>query len=91
VRQHDRLAALTLLARISSMLINRQEISGPGGGPVAVDHTIDHSARIRSRLDESARRLPAPTEKSITIDITPQKATPSALLAARLQDDLERE
>jgi hypothetical protein len=50
VRQHDRLAALTLLARVLGMLINRQEISAP----VKVDHS-DHSARIRNRLDEIAR------------------------------------
>jgi hypothetical protein len=65
------------------MLINRQEISGPGGGPVEVDH-VDHSARIRSRLDEIAKRLPAPTERR-TIDVTPQAAKPSTLLAARIQ------
>jgi predicted NAD/FAD-dependent oxidoreductase len=27
-------------------LINRSEISGPGGKPVEIDHTVDHSARI---------------------------------------------
>jgi phage terminase small subunit len=82
IRQHDRLQALTLLARISGMLINRQEISGPGGGPVEIDHTVDHSARIRSRLDEIARRLPVRTEP--IIDVTPQKGSPSAMLGARL-------
>jgi phage terminase small subunit len=78
VKQHDRLAALTLLARISGMLINRQEISGPGGRPIEVDQTIDHSARIRSRLDEIAKRLPS--EQPITIDVTPaRQASPTAL------------
>jgi hypothetical protein len=86
VKQHDRLAALTLLARISGMLINRQEISGPGGSPVEVDHTIDHSARIRSRLDEIAKRLPPPSEQPILIDVTPgRQASPNALLAARIE------
>jgi hypothetical protein len=41
------------------MLINRQEISAPGGDPVEVDHIIDHAARIRSRLDAIAKRPPA--------------------------------
>ena len=55
----------------------------PGGGPVEVDH-VDHSARIRSRLDEIAKRLRAPIDQPI-IDVTPQKALPSAFLAARIQ------
>jgi hypothetical protein len=59
------LQALTLLAKISGMLITQQEISGPGGRPVEVDHTIDHSARICTRLDAIAARLPAPTEQPI--------------------------
>ena len=79
VKQHDRLAALTLLARISGMLINRQEISGPGGGPVAVEH-VDHKTRILDRLDAIAKRLSAPTEQPI-IDVTP----------ARLRSDGEHE
>jgi hypothetical protein len=83
VKQHDRLQALTLLARVLGLLINKTELSGPGGGPVAVEH-VDHSARIRSRLDEIAKRLPAPTERPI-IDVTPQAAKPSTLLAARIQ------
>jgi hypothetical protein len=90
VKQHDRLAALTLLARISGMLINRQEISGPGGKPVEVEH-VDHRARILSRLDEIAKQLPAASEQPMTIDVTPQKPSPSALLAARLRDTGERE
>jgi hypothetical protein len=53
VKQHDRLAPLTLLARISVMLINRQEISGPGGEPVEVGH---HAASIRSWLEAIAKR-----------------------------------
>jgi hypothetical protein len=44
------------------MLINRQEISGPEGGPVAVEH-VDHKTRILDRLDAIAKRLPAPTEQ----------------------------
>jgi hypothetical protein len=91
VKQHDR-AALTLLARVLGMLINRSEISGPGGKPVEVDHSVDHSARIRSRLDEIAKRLPAPSEQPMPIvDVMPQKATPGALLAARLRDTGEHE
>jgi type IV secretory pathway ATPase VirB11/archaellum biosynthesis ATPase len=51
---------------------------------------VDHSARIRSRLDEIAKRLRAPTDQPIItdqpiVDVTPQKASPSAFLAARIQ------
>lgn len=70
VKQHDGLAALQLFAPVMGMLINRQEINGPGGGPVAVDPTIDYSVGIRSRLDEIVKRLPAPTEQPLTIDVT---------------------
>jgi hypothetical protein len=31
VKQHDRLAALQLLARVLGMLINKTELSGPSG------------------------------------------------------------
>jgi phage terminase small subunit len=89
IKQHDRLAALTLLARISGMLINRQEISGPGGGPVEVEHT-DYRERITRRLDEMAKRVAPPTELPI-IDVTPQKVSPAALLAAGLREGGERE
>jgi hypothetical protein len=67
------------------MLINKTELSGPGGRPVEVDHTIDHSARIQSRVDEIAKRLPAPSEQPI-IDVTPtRQASPVALPAARIE------
>jgi hypothetical protein len=79
IKQHDRLAALTLLARISGMLINKTEVSGPGGGPVEVEHT-DFRERITRRLDEMAKRVAAPTARPI-IDVTP----------ARLRDTGERE
>jgi hypothetical protein len=79
-------AALTLLARIYGMLINRQEISRRGGGPIEVDHMVDQSARIRSRLDEIARRPRPPYEQPILVDVTPaRQASPGALSAARIQ------
>jgi hypothetical protein len=51
---------------------------------------VDHSARIRSRLDEIAHRLQSQNEQPM-IDVTPQKPSPSALLAAGLRGDRERE
>jgi Terminase small subunit len=90
VKQHDRLQALQLLARIMGMLINRQEVSGPGGKPVEVERR-DHRANIMARFEAMANRLPAPREQPVVIDVTPQKASPSALLAARLREDGERE
>jgi len=69
VKQHDKLRALALLSRILGMLINRSEISCPAGKPVEIDHTIDHSARIRSRLDEIANRLPAYPKQPMTIHV----------------------
>jgi hypothetical protein len=77
------MAALQLLARINGMLINKTELSGPGGAPVQIDHTIDHKSRIFERLDAMAKRtqdkqprLPAPTEAPIMIDVTPNKPEP---------------
>jgi hypothetical protein len=80
-----RLAALQLLARVLGMAINKKELTGPGSKLVETDHNVDHSARIRSHLDEIARRLPASAEQPLTMDVTPQRASPSALLAARLR------
>lgn len=77
--------ALTLLARISGMLINRQEIIGLGGGPVEVEHR-DHGAIIRGRLEQIASRRGQPA----VIDVTPN-AKPAGLLAARVRDSGERE
>jgi hypothetical protein len=37
------------------MLPNRTELSGSGGKPVEVDHTIDHSDRIPGRPDALCR------------------------------------
>lgn len=62
VKHLDQLAALTLLARVLGMLVNKTELSGPGGRPLEIEHTIDHSAPIRSRLDEIAGPPSAPTE-----------------------------
>jgi hypothetical protein len=54
--------------------------------PVEIAHTIDHGARIRTRLDAIAARLPVPSQQPKTIDIMPaQKAAASALLAGRIQ------
>ena len=45
------------LARLLNLLVDRQEISGPNGGPVEV---TDHRARIMDRLNAIAKRT-APT------------------------------
>jgi hypothetical protein len=55
IRQHDRLQALTLLARISGMLINRQEISGAGGGPVEVEHRDQLCSHPRAARRDCAK------------------------------------
>jgi hypothetical protein len=48
--------------------------------PVEVDHTVDHSACIRSRLDEIAKRLPAPLRAIDAVDVTPaRQASPGTL------------
>jgi phage terminase small subunit len=80
VKQHDRLAALTLLARINGMLINRTELSGPGGGPVEVEHR-DHKACVMERLAAMRQRIEPPT-----IDVTPNRK-PAALLAPWLKPE----
>jgi phage terminase small subunit len=53
VKLYDKLAAMGHLAKLLSMLVDRQEISGPGGGPVEV---TDHRARITDRLNAIAKR-----------------------------------
>jgi hypothetical protein len=74
VKQHDRLAALSLLAKLLSMNTNKVEVSGPGGQPVQVDHNlaVGARARIEGKLDAIARRqaaeLPAPSERPITLE-----------------------
>jgi Terminase small subunit len=50
---YDKLAAITHLAKLMHLLIDRQEISGPDGGPVEV---TDHRARIMDRLNAIAKR-----------------------------------
>ena len=49
VKLHDKLAAMAQLSKLLNMLVDRQEISGPGGGPVEV---TDHRARITERLND---------------------------------------
>jgi hypothetical protein len=53
IRLYDKLAAMGHLAKLLNMLIDRQEISGPNGGPVEV---TDHRARITERLNDIAKR-----------------------------------
>jgi phage terminase small subunit len=53
VKLHDKLAAMAQLSKLLNMLVDRQEISGPGGGPVEV---TDHRARITERLNDIAKR-----------------------------------
>lgn len=69
----DKIAALTLLAKIHGMLTNRTEISGPNGRPVSLDIDASNArARIEAKLHGIASRrpaeLPAPTERPITLE-----------------------
>jgi hypothetical protein len=56
IRLYDKLAAMGHLAKLLNLLVNRQEIGGPNGGPVEV---TDHRTRIMDRLNAIAKR-PAP-------------------------------
>jgi hypothetical protein len=53
IKQHSRHRALKDLAKIFRMEFERQEISGPSGGPVEV---TDHRARITERLNAIVKR-----------------------------------
>jgi phage terminase small subunit len=53
IKQHSCHQALKDLAKIFRMEVERQEISGPNGGPVEV---TDHRARITERLNDIAKR-----------------------------------
>jgi hypothetical protein len=53
IRFYDKLAAMGHLAKLLNLLVDRQEISGPNGGPVEV---TEHRARITERLNEIAKR-----------------------------------
>ena len=50
---YDKLAAKGHLAKLLNMLVDRQEISRPSGGPVEV---TDHRARITERLNAISKR-----------------------------------
>jgi hypothetical protein len=59
VKQHDKISALTLLAKLMGINSDRLEVSGPGGSPIAVDHTLGTAReRIAAKLDAIAGRLP---------------------------------
>jgi hypothetical protein len=53
VKLHDKLAAMAQLSKLLNMLVDRQEISGPDGGPVEV---TDHWAQIMDRLNAISKR-----------------------------------
>ena len=53
IKLYDKLAAMGHLAKLLSLLVDRQEISGPNGGPVEV---IDHRSIIMDRLNAIAKR-----------------------------------
>jgi hypothetical protein len=53
VKLHDKLAAMAQLSKLLNMLVDRQEVNGPGGGPVEV---TDYRARITERLNDIAKR-----------------------------------
>jgi hypothetical protein len=59
IRLYDKLAAMGHLAKLLNMLVERQEISGPDGGPVEV---MDHRARITERLNDIAKRQAPDTD-----------------------------
>ena len=61
VRLYDKLSAMAHLAKLLNLLVDRQEISGPNGGPVEV---IDHRARIMDRLNAIAKRSDKPDAAS---------------------------
>ena len=46
-------AAMGHLAKLLNLLVDRQEIGGPDGGPVEV---TDHRGRITERLNDIAKR-----------------------------------
>lgn len=52
---HDR-PALRYLAKLLRMEVERQEISGPDGGPIAMESPRE---RLKARMDELAKRLAA--------------------------------
>jgi hypothetical protein len=54
IKLYDKLAAMGRLAKLLNMLVDRQEIGGPNGGPVEV---TDHRARITERLNDIAKRM----------------------------------
>ena len=77
----EKLNALALLSKVPGLMVNRQEISWPGGKPVRLDLDASNArARIETRLGDIARRLPAPSE---LIDTTLARAVPIAVLAER--------
>jgi hypothetical protein len=53
LKLYDKLSAMAHLAKLLNLLVDRQEISGPNGGPVEV---TDHRARIMDRLNAIAKR-----------------------------------
>jgi hypothetical protein len=53
IRLYGKLAAMGHLAKLLNLLVDRQEISGPNGGPVEV---TDHRTRIMDRLNAIAKR-----------------------------------
>jgi hypothetical protein len=57
VKQHDKLAALALLSKLVGITPNKLEVSGPGGQPIAVDHTLGTAReRLAARLDGIATK-----------------------------------
>jgi hypothetical protein len=53
LKLYDKLSAMAHLAKLLNLLVDRQEISGPNGGPVEV---TDHKSRIMDRLNAIAKR-----------------------------------
>jgi hypothetical protein len=53
LKLYDKLSAMAHLAKLLNLLVDRQEIGGPNGGPVEV---TDHRSRIMDRLNAIAKR-----------------------------------
>jgi hypothetical protein len=61
LKLYDKLSAMAHLAKLLNLLVDRQEISGPNGGPVEV---TDHRARIMDRLNAIAKGSEKPDTAS---------------------------
>ena len=52
IKMHDRLAALAHLGKAHSLFVDRQEVSGPGGGAIEQRTTVDLSQMSTEALEQ---------------------------------------